>query len=224
MAKQRRYREDEQENEWSEAQVVVTFKLNRITDYKTPLMEEWLTVEKPLFTATEQEIFDKKYKEVVNKIAGWSEEDLKMKFIVHILELGHLQDENGVIGYFDKTLSATVQGIPLRVKSDFMLAKGFLDLHQNPYFHFQEYKPHKKPTADSMGQLLLAFLIGQAKNQKPLPLYGVEIIGKDWTFITMEGNEYCVSPTYVATVKEDLLQIIAILRKFKQILFERLLD
>lgn len=224
MAKQKKYREEEQETEWSEAQVVVTFKLSRITTYKTPLMAEWLDVNSPTMDVVEQGIFDRKLREITEKVAGWSEEDLKMKFITYILELGHLQDENGVVGYFDKILFATVQDIPLRVKSDFILAKGFLDLHQNPYFHFQEYKPHKKPTSDSMGQLLLAFLIGQAKNEKPLPLYGVEIMGESWRFVTMEGKEYCVSQPFSAVIKEDLLQIIAILRKFKKILFERLLD
>jgi hypothetical protein len=42
-------------------------------------------------------------------------------------------------------------------------------------------------------------------------------MGETWRFITMEGNEYCVSQPLLAVIKEDLLQIVAILRKFKQI-------
>ncbi len=209
---------------WTEAELVLQFKLNRIATYQTPLMQEWLEVENPQLDALEQQLFDKKLNEASEKIAGWSEEDLKMKFIAFILELGHLKDENGIIGFFDKLIWAKVEGIMLKVKSDFMLAKGFLDLHQNPYFHFQEYKPHKKPTGDSMAQLIEAFLIGQAKNEKPIPLYGVEIVGKDWTFIIMEGKEYCISKSFSATEKDDLLKIIAVLRHFKHILFTRLID
>ncbi len=140
------------------------------------------------------------------------------------MELGHLKDENGIVGYFDKLIWAKVEGIMLKVKSDFMLAKGYLDLHKNPYFHFQEYKPNKKPTGDPMGQLLEAFLIGQAKNEKPIPLYGVEIIGGYWRFTIIEGKEYCISKSFSATEKDDLLEIIAILRKFRHILFTRLID
>jgi hypothetical protein len=64
-----------------------------------------------------------------------------MKFIAHILDLGLLTDGNGIIGYFDKMISATVEGTFLKVKSDFMMAKGILNVHKQPYFHFQEYKP-----------------------------------------------------------------------------------
>jgi hypothetical protein len=28
--------------EWTEAELVLTFKLNRITSYETPLLKEWL--------------------------------------------------------------------------------------------------------------------------------------------------------------------------------------
>ena len=72
-------------------------------------------------------------------------------------------------------------------------------------------------------QLLEAFLIGQTKNEKPIPLYGVEIIGGTWRFVIIEGKDYCISQSFDATNKEDLLQIIAILRKFKHILFTRLI-
>lgn len=209
---------------WTEAELVLQFNLKRIKTPQTDLMKEWLDVEPASLTGFEQELFDRKYYEALEKIEGWSEEDLKMKFLAHILELGYLHDEKNVIGFFDKIISAEVEGTFLRVKSDFMLATGFLDLHQNPYFHFQEYKPYKNPSGDSMAQLLEAFLIGQAKNEKNIPLYGVEIMGKNWNFVIMEGKEYCISPTFITTDKEGLLKIIAILRKFKHILFTRLID
>jgi hypothetical protein len=221
MARQRKTDSEEGKN-WTEAELVLQFNLIRIVEYKTPLMQEWLAVENPVFDAVEQTIFDTIYQKGVKNMTTWSEEDLKMKFITHVLDLGHLTDENGVVGYFDKLISAKVEGILLKVKSDFMLAKGYLNFHKNPYFHFQEYKPNLKPTGEPMAQLIEAFLIGQAKNEKPIPLYGVEIIGKSWTFTIMDGKEYCVSPTFSATEREDLLKIIAILRKFKHILFTRL--
>jgi hypothetical protein len=223
MARQRKIETEEGRN-WTEAELVLQFNLKRITTYQTNLMKEWLDVQNPPLDEVEQLLFDRKLEEAAEKIAGWSEEDLKMKFIAFILELGHFKDENGIIGYFDKLIWAKVEGIELKVKSDFMLAKGFLDLHQNPYFHFQEYKPHKKPTGDSMGQLIEAFLIGQAKNEKPIPLYGLEIMGETWRFVIMEGKEYCISESFSATKKDNLLKIIAMLRKFKHILFTRLID
>ena len=223
MARKKKNEEEEEGKQWREADLIKTFKLNRITKYQTPLMQEWLDTENPVFDVLEQSIFDRTYSKGVDSIAGWGEEDLKMKFITHILDLGLLTDHDGIIGYFDKIIWATVEGTALRVKSDFMMAKGILDVYETPFFHFQEYKPYKQPSGDSMAQLLEAFLIGQEKNKNNKPLYGIDIMGKQWTFVIMEGKDYCISPTFICTEKEDLLKIIAILRKFKHILVTRLI-
>jgi hypothetical protein len=211
---------------WQQIELLETFGLTRINSYQTPLMKEWLDVQPPELNVHEQYFFDYLYELALENMDSWSEEDLKVKFISHVLLLGHIKDDatNRVIGFFDKMISATVGNILLRVKSDYMFARGRMNICDTPYFHFQEYKPYLNPTGESMAQLLEAFLIAQVKNKNGKPLYGVEIVGKHWTFVTMEGKEYCISNTYEATKKNDLLSIIAILRKFRAILYERLLD
>jgi hypothetical protein len=209
--------------QWREGDLIEMFTLTPIVTYATPLMKEWLDVALPELNIYEQHNFDKDLMRAQTQISGWNEEDLKMKFISPILELGQLMDGDGVIGYFDRTISATIGKIKLTVKSDFMLAKGILDVFKTPYFHFQEYKPYKNPTGDSMAQLLEAFLIAQEKNKDGKPIYGVDIMGYNWRFVIMEGKEYCVSEPFNAINKTDLLTIIAVLRKFKYILQTRLL-
>jgi hypothetical protein len=224
MARKKKEIENEEEGkQWREADLIETFNLTKIKEYQTPLMKEWLEVENPTFDIAEQAIFNRKHREALLNLEGWSEEDLKMKFVTYVLELGLLYDGDGIIGYFDKIISATFEGIKLSVKSDFMMAKGLLNVHKQPYFHFQEYKPKLNPTGEPMAQLLQAFLIGQAKNKTPKPLYGMEIVGETWKFIIMEGKEYCTSESYSCIKKDDLLKIIAILRKFKHILMTRLI-
>jgi hypothetical protein len=209
--------------QYKEASLVLLFKLNRITTYYTALMQEWVDVENPIFDVVEQGNFDRKLLEAQKNLAGWSEEDLKMKFIASIIDLGHLIDGDGIVTYFDKIISAKVEGTKLTVKSDFMVAKGYMDVFSTPYFHFQEYKPNKNPTGDSMAQLLEAFLIAQVENKNNKPLYGIEVVGATWKFVILEGKEYCISKSYDSLDKDDLLKIIAILRKFKHILFTRLM-
>ena len=209
--------------EWSEGELITTFKLTRIATYYTPTMQEWLDVPPVALNIHEQYAFDKALLKAKKYISGWQEEDLKMKFISKILDLGLLEDNDKVMGYFDKIISGTIENIKLTVKSDYMLAKGTLDFFQTPFFHFQEYKPYKNPSGDSMAQLLEAFLIAQVKNNNQQPLYGVDIMGANWRFVTMEGKEYCVSDIYNSTNQEQLLIIIAILRNFQRILEEKLL-
>jgi hypothetical protein len=209
--------------EWSEGELMDAFNLTRIITYLTPEMEEWLNVSPPVLNVPEQYIFEKALLKIKKYLSGWQEEDLKMKFISPILDLGLLEDSDQVMSYFDKTISGIVENIKLTVKSDFMLAKGTLDYFRTPFFHFQEYKPYKNPSGDSMAQLLEAFLIAQVKNNNQHPLYGVEIMGGNWRFVTMIGKAYCVSEIYNSLNREQLLKIIAILRKFGTILQERLM-
>ncbi len=213
--------------EWKEGEMILTFQLTKIRQGKTALMQEWLNVPLPTFTPLEQGNFDNSYEKVVKNYEGWSEGDLKVKFIGHVLELGHVLDGDTFVSFFDKALEEdNVAGYRLSVRADFVIAKGMLDFMQRPYFHFQEYKPQKNPTGDSMAQLLEAFLIGQTKNKRDgieIPMYGCEIIGRQWTFVIMEDKNYCVSPPYICTEKQDLLQIIAILRKFREIMETRLM-
>jgi hypothetical protein len=224
MAKRVKNQDDERVfKNWREGDLIKTFKLNRIVTSQTPLMQEWLDVSVPTFNIGEQYIFDEDLTNAQKHIAGWNEEDLKMKFISTILKLGNLRDGDIVLGYFDKIISATVEDIKLTVKSDFMLAKGILDVFETPYFHFQEYKPYKNPSGDSMAQLLEAFLIAQESNKNNKPIYGVDIMGANWRFVTMEGKDYCISKAFDSVDKGDLLTIIAVLRKFKHILETRLL-
>jgi hypothetical protein len=210
--------------QWKETELRLAFNLERISGTKTPLMEEWLDVALPEFDIFEQHTFDAVYEKGLLNMLTWGEEDLKMKFLSVIVMLGNMVDEGNIVTFFDKPLKGIVNDIPLSVKSDFMMAKGFIDLYQTPYFHFQEYKPQINPTGEPMAQLLEAFLIAQEKNKKDnieIPLYGCEIIGKQWNFVIMEGKKYCTSTIYDSTDREELLQIIAILRKYKVLLKER---
>ena len=211
--------------EWKEAELILHFQLQKVLDY-TPLMQEWLTVEPPIFTPFELQYFEERYEEGRENVTFWGEEDLKIYFISSVLRLSGLMNRSnkGFVGVFEKKISGEVNNTKLSVRSDFMVAKGFKNIIQTPYFHFQEYKPQLQPSSEPMAQLLEAFLIAQAQNKKDNPLYGCEVIGGSWRFVLMEDKEYCVSEAFDCTKRESLLKIIAILRKFKEILETRLLD
>lgn len=218
MAKQRK------ETKYSEADLVDLFGLKKLSNHhKTPLMAEWTQAETTL-NAFETYQFERKLNKAQDSIEWWHEEDLKMKFISFILDLAYLEeDSENYISYFEKTIAATVENNFLKVKTDFMIAKGVMDKPKKPYFHFQEYKKLKDPTGDPVAQLLEAFLIAQALNQNNKPIYGCTVTGKLWDFFIMEGKTYCVSKSYDCTEREELMKIIAMLRRFREILETKLL-
>jgi hypothetical protein len=213
------------EKEWLEEELIVAFNLERI-NATFPLLEEWLATSTLNLSEQESIAFEEFFQQTSRKIDFWNEETLKMRFISVVLyNFARLYDnQERYEGFFDKTISATVGNIYLQTETDFMLAKGIGEIAESPFFHFQEYKRSRKSPPDPMAQLLEAFLIAQEKNKNGKPLYGAVIVGRSWQFIVMEGKKYGVSTLYDATQQDDLLQIIAILRKFKEILETRLLD
>jgi hypothetical protein len=203
--------------EWKEGQIALAFGLRPLVK-PTPLMQEWLNIENPILSVVEEYIFNETYEKGLMHIKTWSEEDLKMKFISPVLNLSKLTEDINFVSMFDKFLSATVKEYKLSVKTDLVIGSGLMDYMEKPYFHFQEYKPNKKPTGDSMAQLLEAFLIAQHENADGKPLYGCEVVGENWRFVILEDTYYCLSRAFNSTIREDLLHIIAILRKFRHIL------
>ena len=176
----------------------------------------------------EQYLFDEITRNLISQIDGWNEEMLKMNFIAQVIILGHLRETKQYKTYYESTIEATVDTHFLKVRADMMVAKGILEISEIPYFYFQvggtpQYKKEKEPKGDVTAQLVEAFLIAQENNKNNKPLYGCTIIGKYWEFYIMENRTYCISKPYLCTEKDDLLQIIAILRKFKWILETRLL-
>lgn len=210
--------------QYDEAEIIKMFKLTRLVgNHKHFLMEEWTSVEATL-NSGEQYLYDIVTDNLLTKISGWNEEMLKMNFISPVLILGHLQETETYKTYYESLLEATVNGYFLKIKADMMIASGILERAETPYFYFQEYKKNKDPKGDVTAQVLEAFIIAQENNKNNKPLYGCTVIGKYWEFMVMENKTYCISKTYDCTEKDDLLQIIAILRKFKEILETRLLD
>lgn len=207
--------------QYSEAELIDTFKLTRLVSNQCSVqMQTWLDCETTLNDG-EQYLFDLIFNDACQNIDGWHEEDLKMKFICFVLRLGNLVDNDVFHTYFERTIETTVEGHFLKVKTDFMLAKGILDMPQVPYFHFQEYKRQTDPNGDPIAQVLEAMLIAQEINQNKQPIYGAYVIGKFWNFIVLENKTYSISKTFDCTEHDDLLKMIAVLRKFNQLIISK---
>ena len=220
MAKRQR-----KEIKYSEGDMITLFGLTRlIGNNKHPLMTEWTNIETLKLNPFEQYIFDDTLNNAKKEVAGWNEAELMMKFISFIVYLGNFKDNEKYKIYCERELFTTINDHYLYLKADFMIAKGIYNKPTIPYFYFQEYKKSKDPSGDPVPQLLEGFLIAQEKNKNGKPMYGCTVTGKIWDFFIMEDRTYCISQSYDCMKPEELLQIIGILRKFKEILETRLLD
>jgi hypothetical protein len=201
---------------WNESELADTFNLTRFFDY-VPKLSEWLAVE-PIQQIENEAVFDLLYQEMRENVDYWNEQELELFFIGPLIRIFANYKSVHFIMYSEREISATVEGVFLKTEADLLLAKGKGEVLKVPYFCFHEYKRTKKASSDPVAQVLEAMLIAQEMNKNGKPIYGAYVIGKDWYFMVLEGKEYCISKAYQATLRNELLDIIAILRKFRVIL------
>jgi hypothetical protein len=209
---------------WTEAELVRAFDLTPKFNEFDVLMQ-WLNCEEQPIDADKQVLFAKIIQELNENVEHWNEEELKMNFISILLNIFVEYKSHRYRTYYEREIKAKVDGIDMNIKTDFMIAKGIFDLAENPYLCFHEYKRTNKNASEPSAQVLEAMLIAQVLNNNPKPVYGVYLVGRFWYFMAMDSQRhYGISKPYIATEKDQLLQIIGILRKFKYILETELLD
>jgi hypothetical protein len=157
---------------------------------------------------------------------GWNEEELKMHFISPILAVADPNIEDVCKTFFERPLEGVVNNYELSVVTDCMIAS-YNEGGQpvTPYFFLQEFKQSQRfGRTDPEGQMLAAMLLAAAANQHDnnQVLYGCFVIERQWYFTTLKGLDYCVSAAFDSTKKPDLLQIVFILQKLKELILARL--
>jgi hypothetical protein len=206
-------------NHYDHFEVLERFNIEK-NEFCTSL-DEWLDTT-GILTATEQELLTEICRDM--KLVGrdWNEEELKMNFVAIIFFVAKLNVPKKMQVFYERKLSGVVEGIPISVKVDGMVATPTnANRPKIPYFFLQEFKRSLGDDHDPEGQMLSAMLLAQDLNNDSKPIYGCWLQGKNWNFTTLIGRDYCVSKQYDATDMEDLHQIVFILRKLKDLILNR---
>ena len=163
-----------------------TFGLERLFK-PTPLMTEWLSATGKL-NERDTSLIEESLIQLVENVDWWNAEELKMSFISMVIFLARFKKP--IRTYYDREVSAVIEGHNVNCKADMMLSKGIGELIKTPYFFLHEYKREKKYSGDPVGQMLGGMLIGQAKNNEGKPIYGCYVQGRFWFFSTLEGRVF----------------------------------
>ena len=144
-----------------------------------------------------------------------------MSFISMVIFLARFKKP--IRTYYDREITAVIEGHNVNCKADMMLSKGIGELIKTPYFFLHEYKREKKYSGDPIGQMLGGMLIGQAKNNDEKPIYGCYVQGRYWFFSLLEGKKYFLSKGYDTSEMDDVQKVIFILRRLNEIILKRLM-
>jgi hypothetical protein len=192
-----------------------------VVNEDSQFLDTWLHANYEL-DVFEQTLFDELYEESKADASYWNEEELKIKMIGLLFRIAKVQIPKVSKVFYERPLSQSVNGYNLAVICDCLIATPLpFNKPTRPYFFLQEFKKKRGEKNDPEGQLLTAMLIAQAKNNDDQPIFGGYLFGTVWNFATLFKHHYAVSREYNATHRDDLLQIVFILRKLNELIQNR---
>jgi hypothetical protein len=201
------------------AVIAETFKLER--SGKCIHLENWLNGQFEL-SINEQQLLDEVYAEMLQSANYLNEEEIKIRLIAPLFQIAHIEEENNIRVFFERSLSAVIGDVQISVVCDCMVAASTIfKTPTHPYFFLQEFKKAKGEKRDPEAQMLLAMLAAQSINKDDQPIYGGFLIGSVWQLTTLVGKEYCTSRPYYASNRADLQQLVFSLRQLKHLIKSR---
>jgi hypothetical protein len=199
--------------------IVKTFDIQVVRE--SSVLQEWLSARYE-FDNVEQANVDALFAEAEEDGGYWNEEELKINFVGAVFRLAKVNVRDRIKVFYERPLAAEVQGHPLAVIADCLVATPLpFNTPSNPYFFLQEFKKRKGDKHDPEAQMLTAMLIAQEINKDNKPVFGGYLIGQNWNFTLLDGTTYSQSRQYDATRREELHQIVFALRKLKEMLLAR---
>jgi hypothetical protein len=198
--------------QWDIDDVERTFGLRRQDTLN--VLEDWLSAGEAA-TDEERGIIKRLQANLLHKIDIWNEDELKFKLIAPFVSIVNY-DTNLFNSFTQRTLTATVSGITLSGRVDFVVATGKAKPIQ-PFFFLHEYKRTRGRENDPLAQLLAEMLAAQELNQHKYPLYGCYVQGRNWFFVVLDGREYAESLAFDAT-KDEIYSMLRIMKEAKAII------
>jgi hypothetical protein len=195
---------------WNYEEVEDAFGISPVDSL--PKYEDWLKADNCEPNEIESVMLEHYRKLLLKEAKNWNEDELKLFFIGPLLALVDFNTPN-FKAFTQRTLTVETETVSASGKVDFMLAKGKV-LPKLPYFCLHEYKQENRRDNDPLGQLLIGMVAAHAKNTSELPIYGCYVSGRNWFFVLLEGDKYCVSNAHNAS-DENIFKVFAIMKKCK---------
>lgn len=183
-------------------------------------LDNWLDAKFEL-TDSEKHIVEELYLDISENIEAMNEDEIKARVVGLLFYAARIDMPDKIRVFYERPLSAKINEYSMNVVCDCLVATPKFNVPTKSYFFLQEFKKAKGEKKDPEAQMLTAMIIAQHLNNDQKPIYGSYLIGSSWRFSTLIGNDYCVSRKFNAENKQDLNQIVFVLRKLKDIILSR---
>ncbi len=210
-------------SKWEMDMIYRAFGLNDVKQLRS--LAEWMTYPAPMLGDDDLSSLRLALLQFGKRARFVSESDIKMKLLGPAINASRFDNINfSTFGEtYIKTELKALDGSTLKVsgRPDLVVALGELKASL-PYFCMQEYKRQSGTKSDPQGQVLIEMLAARQINLKEgnelKVIYGAFTHGRELNFLTLEGNEYALSKTYLLDVEQDLIDVTMRIRALKYII------
>ncbi len=155
-------------------------------------------------------MFERLIEDNYKLIESYSEEDLKVNFIIPVLNKVHFKSyENEFRDFYELPMEYKTKNFVFKGTTDFTVSKGLVESEQ-PYFFIQEFKKGQQegyPESQLLAELISGVELNDWKEIK-----GAYIVGAFWYFVILKKldtnkYEYFVSKNFDSMRTDDLEKI-----------------
>jgi hypothetical protein len=188
-------------------------------------LSDWMSYNPPNLDGRDLSSLQLALKQFGRRARFVSESDIKMKLLGPAINASGFDNmQFSTFGeVYIKTELTALDGTKLKVygRPDLVAAMGELE-PSLPYFCMQEYKRQSGTKSDPQGQVLIEMLaakqVNHNENNELNAIYGAFTLGRELNFLTLEGNQYALSKTYLLDVEQDLIDVTMRIRALKYII------
>jgi hypothetical protein len=205
---------------WTRQDLKKAFNVVQVDSLKP--LDDWINTSQTVLTEAETTILDNLLKKSLRYLDSWNETELREKFIIKITELVDFEfEEQECHTFSERYLSATIDDYTLYGFVDWFVASG-TQQPEKPFFFIHEYKAEGAKELDGRGQLLATMFATKKLNQEQEVMYGTFVLGRLWFFVALNNLQFAETPAFDVLKKEDLYQVVKILKRQKDIISKRL--
>jgi hypothetical protein len=182
-------------------------------------LDNWLS-DLPELTNIEKLVIELYQNRLLKNIGSWNDDDLSFGFIGPMLSLIDFNVDYQLKFFAKRPISAAIDDFELIGEPDCIIASGHFE-PEIPFFSFHQFKKEIDKKENPVGQNLATMLIGQTLSNDNLPIYGCYVNNESWFFMVLKEKEYAISQAF-RTTRNDIYDIVKILKSLRNILFTRL--
>lgn len=196
---------------WTKQKLSKVFGLKQVKWH--PTLDEWLC---PTTNVSEGEkaFLSILRENCLERIDDFNARELILKVVGPTMSAVNFDTEK-FTAFGERELSATLEGETLNFSPDILVASGTQE-PETPYFCFFVHTIFDT-SGDPAGNCLAAMLAAAQQNPTNTPIYGAYVLGRNWYFMILQVDKFCISNVYSFT-QDDIFDIFNILKHLKSIL------